>query len=402
VDCKTPVPVGEVGHHGRVQQPDVGQTFHERYALRERLGDGGTASVFRADDLELDRPVAIKVYGPETELSDIRRRQREARALAGLRHPAIVTLFDARLDATPPYLVLELVDGETLARRIARGPLSAVETRLIGAAAASGLAAAHEAGIVHRDIKPANIMIPRDPDPAEARLLDFGIAHSLGGSRATTVGSVLGSAVYLSPEQARGDDLTPATDVYSLGLVLIECLTGRPAFAGSAQEVLGARLVRSPAIDDPALAADAPLLARMTALDPADRATAAQVARELGEPAATRVLAAAPGAASADAPTERMAEAVPPPPPVREPREHRRVPLGLVFGGLGALLLGGAVFAALFAGFPGASPDPSESPPADVVDVTPTPSDVSPTPSDEAPGNSGNAPGKEDKDEKKP
>ncbi len=342
--------------------------------------------MFRADDLELGRAVAIKVYGAESAVSDSARRQREARALAGLRHPAIVTLFDARLDAKPPYLVLEYVDGETLARRIARGPLSAVETRLIGAAAANGLTAAHEAGVVHRDVKPANIMIPAVPDPEEARLLDFGIAHSVGGSRATTVGTVVGSAVYLSPEQARGGEVTPASDVYSLGLVLIECLTGRPAFSGSAEEVLGARLVRSPALDDPALAADAGLLARMTALDAADRPSAAEVARELGEPAATRVLAAS----ASDAPTERMAGAVPPSPAAV--RERRRLPLGLVLGGLGALLAGAVVVAALLTGVAGSAfaPAPSATSGEEAV-VTPTPEDPAPedpTP-DDAPGNSG-------------
>jgi serine/threonine protein kinase len=388
-----------VRHDGRVHAPDVGQAFHGRYVLRERLGDGGTATVFRADDLRLDRPVAIKVYGPESAVSDTERRQREAHALAGLRHPAIVTLFDARLDATPPYLVLEFVDGETLARRIDRGPLSATETRLIGAAAASGLAAAHEAGIVHRDVKPANIIIPADPESAfperaDARLLDFGIAHALGGSRATSQGSVLGSATYVSPEQARGAEVTPASDVYSLGLVLIECLTGRPAFSGSTHEVLATRLVRSPALDDPALAADAELLGRMTALEPTDRPSALEVAHALGLPAATRVLPAA----SAALPTERItAAADAPSSPAPAPAfARRRGAIGLAVAALGALIAV-AVVAVVLAGAPSILPalDPtpgrSESPADEVV--------LTPTPDDEAPGNSGNAPGK-DKDDK--
>jgi serine/threonine protein kinase len=383
-------------HHGSVRVPDVGQTFQQRYALRERLGDGGTASVFRADDLELGRTVAIKVYGPESEVSDADRRQREARALAGLRHPAIVTLFDARLDATPPYLVLEFVDGETLARRIGRGALPAVEARLIGAAAASGLAAAHDAGIVHRDVKPANIVIPNDSSPAEARLLDFGIAHALGGSRATSVGSVLGSAVYVSPEQARGEEVTPASDVYSLGLVLIECLTGRPPFSGSTPEVLAARLVQPPKLDDPALAADAALLSRMTALEAADRPTAEEVAASLEMPAATRVLTAG-GTVDTDLPTEPMTQAAAP----VAARAPRRAPIGAVLAVAGGLLATVLVIATLSSGLSALSPGPapSDSPSPDVVEVTPTPDESDDEGNDgeddddDAPGNSGNAPG---------
>jgi serine/threonine protein kinase len=381
--------------------PDVGQTLDGRYVLRERLGDGGTATVFRADDLELERPVAVKVYGPESELSDTARRQREARALAGLRHPSIVTLYDARLDAEAPYLVLEFVEGETLARRLTRGALAATEARAVGAAAASGLAAAHAAGFVHRDVKPANILLPSGPDSADARLLDFGIAHSVGASRATSTGSLVGSAVYVSPEQASGAAVTEASDVYSLGLVLIECLTGRPAFTGSTQEVLAARLVRAPSLDDPALLDDAPLLGRMTALDAAERPSAAEVASELAAPAATRVLPAA----SADLPTERMDEAAPPPVTPVAPRERRRVaPAFIIAGTLGSLLIAAVVTGALLAGLPDRSPPVPSDSPSVVVDVTPTLTPTptpTPTSTDDSPGNSGNAPGK-DKDDKKP
>jgi serine/threonine protein kinase len=396
-----------------VRAPEVGQTVHGRYLLQERLGDGGTASVFRADDLELARTVAVKVYGPESEVSDGARRQREARALATLRHPAVVTLFDAGLDTTPPYLVLEFVDGETLASRIARGPLPAAETRLIGAAAASGLAAAHQAGIVHRDIKPANIVIPSQPAPVEARLLDFGIAQAVGGLRATSSGAVLGSAVYVSPEQARGDQVTPASDVYSLGLVLIECLTGRPAFRGSTDEVLAARLIAPPALDHPALATEGALLSRMTALEAADRPRAAEVARELEAPPPTRVLAATP---VQDIPTEPMTPARPrtpessvPPSRTPPPRERRRASRGALLGALGGLLMAALVAAAVVAGLGGLTfpPGPSDTPTPDVAVVTP-PADDDPPGGDapgnggNAPGNSGNAPGRGNDKDKKP
>lgn len=368
--------------------PDVGEIFHERYALRERLGDGGTASVFRADDLELGRPVAIKVYGPESALSDDDRRRSEARALARLRHPAIVTLFDARLDATPPYLVLEYVDGETLAQRLTRGPMSVTETRLIGAAAASGLAAAHRAGIVHRDVKPANLVIPREPDPAEARLLDFGIAYSLHGPRSTTAGSFVGSAVYLSPEQATGEEVTAASDVYSLGLVLLECLTGRPAFEGTTAEVLAARLARAPSVDHPGLAGHGPLLARMTSPEPADRPSAAEVARELDGPAETRVLPATRAAET----TQRLSLA---PEATRTSRSPARRPVpprlvAVVAGAIGIALALGIAATVLLAGLPGSPPAVPTGTPTDQAVVTAPPEDTAPAdPKETGPGNSG-------------
>jgi serine/threonine protein kinase len=394
--------------------PEIGEVLLGRYAVVERLGDGGTATVFRATDRELGRDVAIKAYAAPSGLSDSDRRRREARALAGLRHPAIVTLFDARLDEDPAFLVLEFVDGETLAHRLRSGALGAAEAREIVAAAAEGLAAAHAAGIVHRDVKPANLMLPADGDPA-ARLLDFGIAHSLGSDRMTTRGTVVGSAVYLSPEQARGDDVTDASDVYSLGLVLIECLTGRPAFAGTTPEVLHARLVRAPALDAPELAADAGLLARMTALEPSDRPSAAELVTRLREPAATLLLPAS----AADVPTERLApapgDADPPTPPRRgDPpaspapparpasgaapaagRQRRRPPVGMLAAGAGILLA--AVVATALVTASGV-PEPVPTAP---VELTPTP--TTPTPVEDPPGPPGNnGNGKDNGKDKKP
>jgi hypothetical protein len=183
--------------------------------------------------------------------------------------------------------------------------------------------------------------------------------------------------------------------------VLIECLTGRPAFTGSTQEVLAARLVRAPSLDDPALLDDAALLGRMTSLDAAERPSAAEVASELAAPTATRVLPAA----SADLPTERMDEASPPPVTPVAARERRRVaPAFIIAGTLGSLLIAAVVTGALLAGLPDRSPAVPSDSPSVVVDVTPTLTPTptpTPTSTDDSPGNSGNAPGK-DKDDKKP
>jgi len=260
---------------------DDGTVLVGRYAVRAPLGSGATATVYTAEDLALGRTVAVKLFGPPSEVSDAERRRDEARVLATLRHPAIVTIFDAHLDHDPPFLVLEYVPGPTLADVLAEGPLPRERARLLGAATAAGLARAHDAGVVHRDVKPANIVIPEDRRDGAARLVDFGIADS-PATTARDGFSVLGSASYLSPEQAVGEPVGPASDVYSLGLVLIEALVGRPAFPGSSPAAIAVRLFEAPPLDDPALAEDAGLLARMTAREPADRPSAAEVAAVLG------------------------------------------------------------------------------------------------------------------------
>lgn len=261
---------------------DEQQVLGGRYAVRETLGTGATATVHLAEDLHLGRIVAVKVFGADSEVSDMQRRRHEARVLATIRHPALVTIFDAHLDAEPPFLVLEYVPGPTLAEVLAAGPLPPERVRLLGAATAAGLARAHDAGIVHRDVKPANVVIPDDRRDGAGRLVDFGIAHSPDDPARAEPGTVFGSASYLSPEQALGEEVTGASDVYSLGLVLIEAMTGTPAFRGSTPADVAARLFDAPALDHPALAEDAGLLARMTAREPEDRPTAAEVAQHLG------------------------------------------------------------------------------------------------------------------------
>lgn len=262
-----------------------------RYLVRDRIGSGGMAEVFRACDQLLNRDVAVKVFRTPVDepgnSSSVARRELELQALAQLSHPNLITLFDASLaQGETAFLVMELVDGPNLAARLREGALPEPQARVLGEQVADALAYVHARGMVHRDVKPANILLGTDgsatePDGMRARLSDFGIVRMIDDARLTAVAFTLGTASYLSPEQALGANVDPAADVYSLGLVLIEVLTGVRSFDGPQHEAVAARLVRSPDIP-PNLPGPWPqLLAAMTARDPTARPSAADVANSL-------------------------------------------------------------------------------------------------------------------------
>jgi serine/threonine-protein kinase len=219
-----------------------------RYEIGDRLGSGGMSSVHQATDLILERTVAVKILAEH--LSDderfVARFRREALAVAKLIHPNIVQVYDTGIDEGRHYIVMEYVQGRSGAQILQRqGPLDAETTAEIGAQACAGLDYAHRRGIIHRDVKPGNLMVTGSPVGGGAeltiKLTDFGIARAVEQTRITQVGSVVGTAAYLSPEQVRGEEATPATDVYALGVVLYQFLTGRLPYEGSTLAELAVR-----------------------------------------------------------------------------------------------------------------------------------------------------------------
>ncbi|HYM84066.1 MAG TPA: protein kinase, partial [Candidatus Dormibacteraeota bacterium] len=223
---------------------EIGSVLSGRYRLMELLAQGGMATIYRAHDLQLERDVAVKLLRPEygRDPDFIARFRQEAQAAAGLNDPGVVAVFDfGQDDARDPYIVMELVDGQDLAAVLrANGPLPPRQAARIAASIARALAVAHAHGFVHRDVKPSNVLISRE---GRVKVVDFGIARAVAEAQVTLPGTTLGSVHYFSPEQARGEPTTPASDIYSLGIVLFEMLTGvRPWEGDSAASVAVARL----------------------------------------------------------------------------------------------------------------------------------------------------------------
>ena len=280
----------------------AGDMVGGRFRIESVVGVGGMATVFRAVDESLGRTVALKVFRSElADADDVRRQRDEVQLLASLNAPGLVTLFDAVAeggvgDHGRAFLVLEFVDGIDLRTKLLDGPPGAALIARIGSDVAGALSYIHRRGVVHRDVKPSNILLPHDhstPGAPLAKLADFGIARLLDDARMTATGTVIGTATYLSPEQAQGAMVGTASDVYSLGLVLLEGLTGLRAFPGTAIEAVLARLAREPEI--PLTIDDSwrTLLTAMTARQPQDRPDAASVAATLLEPSFLE--ASAPG-----------------------------------------------------------------------------------------------------------
>lgn len=260
-----------------------------RYRLGDCVGEGGMARVYRAEDVLLGRTVAIKMIRPGIDGASSERARSEMTVLASLNHPSLVTLFDASLvPGQPEYLAMEFVDGPTLSARLASGgALPPDVVGHLGSELAEALHVVHKAGVVHRDIKPSNVLLSPAQLPGarpRAKLADFGIAYLLDTSRITSPGLVIGTVAYLAPEQLHGDPPTPAADVYSLGLVLLEALTGKRAHPqGGGMAAAVARLESEPEIPASLGQPWVDLLTRMLRRDPLQRPTAADVASATGK-----------------------------------------------------------------------------------------------------------------------
>jgi serine/threonine-protein kinase len=379
----------------------AGDVVSGRYRLEAHLGSGATSAVWRARDLDLGRVVALKaLFGAGVDPQLASRFEREGTILGRLSHPNVVPVFATGNDGGRPYLVMAYVDGLSVDHALADGPLPVEEALDLAADIAAGLAAAHRAGVVHRDVKPANIVRGSDGVP---RLVDFGIARADDLTSMTRADSVLGTATYLSPEQARGEVPSPASDVYALGCVLYEALTGHPPFEADSPLAVAYRHVHDAPAPPRSLRPEIPpgveaVVLRSLAKDPFDRyPTGAELEDDLrrvrrgeaplvasDETAALTPVAAAPADATMLLPAVDAAEVIDPS-PLAEPAPRSARPwwigaaaaaaalvLALVLGNLGG---GGG------SGSPaGATDHPSSTTTTVATLVTAPPTTVAPAP----------------------
>ncbi|MGB6209935.1 MAG: protein kinase [Mycobacterium sp.] len=261
--------------------PLEGTLLDGRYRVATKIATGGTSTVYRGLDTRLDRPVALKVmdsrYAGDQQF--LTRFQLEARTVARLKDPGLVAVYDQGLDARHPFLVMELVEGGTLRELLSeRGPMPPHAVAAVLGPVLGGLAAAHRAGLVHRDVKPENVLIS---DEGDVKIVDFGLVRAVAAAGITSTSVILGTAAYLSPEQVRDGNASPRSDVYGVGIVAYELLTGQTPFSGdSALSVAYQRLDNDVPIPS-AMIAGVPeqfdeLVGRATARDPAARYADAQ------------------------------------------------------------------------------------------------------------------------------
>jgi eukaryotic-like serine/threonine-protein kinase len=351
------------------------RVLNDRYEIEAPLGRGGMAQVFRGSDRMLGRTVAVKVLDRrfKDDAKFVTRFRREAQAAAGINHPNVVSVFDTGSEDGLHYIVMEYVDGDTLADILAReGPIPSHRAVAIADAVAQALEAAHRKGMVHRDVKPGNIMVDRT---GAVKVVDFGIARAAADDTLTQTGTVLGTAAYLSPEQARGETVDPRSDVYSLGCVLYEMLTGRPPFTADSAVAVAYRHVQDdpvpPSSRNPDVSPELEAVV-MTALakDPAARYPSGGAMREALSAAATGEMPTA--AVAATEPLQGGDTAVMPPPETAPapPTSPKGASSWIPWVVIGAMLVALAIliFAALTdepaqrAGTQGGPPPAEESP----------------------------------------
>jgi eukaryotic-like serine/threonine-protein kinase len=342
------------------QEPERPRVIAGRFRVIRRLGAGAMASVFLAEDTELGRQVAIKRLHPETPDDIVPRFRREMRVAASLKHPNVVTLYDAISDDDGAVLlIMEYVDGPTLAERMREGPLDPHDARIMLRALADAVDYLHEQGIIHRDIKPANILL----DGGErVKVTDLGIASAAQATGITTSGTVLGTPAYMAPELFEGKKATPAADIFSVASVAFEMLSGRRAREGGTPAAMAMKATTEDAPDLHEIWPDAGPLAdvlqRGMARDPGDRpASAGELVDDIAIAMSERGMP----------PTEAMAADDLPPAPapqrtaeVAVEKRPRRRPQGILLLGAAALAIA-AIAAILIASGGGGGSDPSPS-----------------------------------------